>query len=105
TLNPWYLAVVHEVLPGDNGKRIYEHRFVTFDRELRITGYSQPWWINGSRQIEFVAGAAVVADKGARARLVISYGVNDCEAWLAACDLNDALDMCVPVATPEEAEA
>ena len=105
TLNPWYLAVVHEVLPGDNGKRVYEHRFVTFDRELRITGYSQPWWINGSRQIEFVAGAAVVADKGARARLVISYGVNDCEAWLAACDLNDALDMCVPVATPEEAEA
>jgi hypothetical protein len=38
-------------------------------------------------------------------QLVISYGVNDCEAWLAACDLFDALDMCVPVATPEETKA
>lgn len=86
-----WVACVHEVLPGDGAKRVYEHRFVTFGRDLRITGYSAPWWFAAARQIEFCCGMALSGD-----RLVISYGVRDAEAWLASAPVECVLSMCDP---------
>jgi hypothetical protein len=73
-----WVCVIHEVAE-DDGRRTYEHRFVWFDADLSITGWSSPFVFRGQRQIEFAAGLAWLdAD-----RLVVTFGVRDEEAWLA----------------------
>jgi hypothetical protein len=73
-----WVCVIHEVAE-DEGRRTYEHRFVWFDADLSITGWSSPFVFRGQRQIEFAAGLSWL-DAG---RLVVTFGVRDEEAWLA----------------------
>jgi hypothetical protein len=73
-----WVCVIHEVAE-DEGRRTYEHRFVWFDAELSITGWSSPFVFQSQRQVEFAAGLAWL-DAG---RLVVTFGVRDEEAWLA----------------------
>lgn len=72
-----YLALVHEVA-FDNNRRIYSHRFVWFDAQLRLQKYSDLFFFRVKRAVEFAAGLAVRDDA-----VVASFGVNDKQAWLA----------------------
>lgn len=72
-----YLCAIHEVTVVDNN-RTYEHRLVWFDDQLRIKRISAPFYFRNKRRIEFAAGLAVVGDQ-----VVMSYGYQDKEAWLA----------------------
>lgn len=92
-LIPWrdgWLCLVHEVAHV-NGQRTYEHRFVWFDETLRPARLSCPFWLK-ARQIEFAAG---LADCGGR--LVISFGVQDAEAWLLTIAGEEAWRLLSPV--------
>lgn len=86
------MAVVHEVAE-DDGRRIYEHRFVEFSTEdWRIVSISQPFWFREHRQIEFCAG---LTRRGLS--LVLSFGVRDAEAWLVEVSLPDVWRLMRPV--------
>lgn len=75
-----YLAVVHEArLKPGSSKRYYYHRFVWWDGSLRVKLLSAPFFLH-AKQIEFVAGMAWSPDKK---ELLLSYGVDDKEAWIA----------------------
>jgi hypothetical protein len=83
-----YLAVVHEArfIPG-RPTRYYQHRFVSFDRHGNLTKISPPFVFH-DRTVEFCAGLAYFP---AADRLLLSYGVRDCEAWMAWVDLDDVI--------------
>jgi predicted GH43/DUF377 family glycosyl hydrolase len=86
-----YIALVHEVAQDDDGKRIYEHRFVAFtiaDGIPSFAGVSAPFYFREHRAIEFAAGLARRGDQ-----VVASFGVRDAEAWIAEFDLHDILAM------------
>jgi hypothetical protein len=85
-----FLALVHEsgMIPG-RPTRFYAHRFVQYTFEGEVHGMSMPF-VFFDRQIEFAAGLAY--DPGYR-RLVVSFGVRDCEAWTATMDLTQVLAM------------
>ena len=85
-----FLALVHEAgfIPGRPHNRFYQHRFVTFDDEGSVSGIS-PAFVFHDRQIEFAAGLAYFP---VTRRLIASYGVKDCEAWLAEMDVYEVLD-------------
>jgi hypothetical protein len=72
-----YLAVVHERTPSLK----YVHRFARFDSGLTRVTFGPPWILQ-HYGIEFVAGLA--RDPGA-AHWVLSYGVEDRQAWLGWC--------------------
>ena len=78
-----YLVLVHSAhtRPGD-GKRYYQHRFVAMDKQENITAISRPFFFH-DKVIEFAAGLAWHPD---RKRLIISYGYEDKEAWIATVD-------------------
>lgn len=74
-----WLYVAHEAVVFSDFNRVYLHRFVALDDDLRITGISDPFYF-ALRTIEFVAGLARDGD-----RLVASFGIDDrraCLAWL-----------------------
>jgi tetratricopeptide (TPR) repeat protein len=77
-----YLCVTHEVI-DEPERRIYLHRFVRLDRGWNVTAVS-PSWVFDRYGIEFCAG--VVQDKG---QIVLSYGVDDREAWIARVDVEE----------------
>lgn len=79
-----WLAIVHEA-GVHNGKRYYIHRFAWMDIRGRLRRVSRPFYLH-DKQIEFVAGMAKHPLDG---RLIISYGVRDCEAWLATINTNE----------------
>jgi len=83
-----FLALVHEAnfIPGRQN-RFYQHRFVAFNKDGKVLKISAPFCFH-DRQIEFAAGLAFIPDKR---QLVASYGVRDCEAWLATMDLDEVL--------------
>ena len=85
-----WLAIVHEsrTRPGD-GKRYYQHRFVWWDAAKILRQISLAFVLH-DRQIEFAAGLAWHPDKQ---RLVLSYGIKDCEAWLATIDWHDVSEL------------
>ncbi len=71
-----WIFVVHDVaFPGSG--RIYLHRFVMLDEQLRLVSMTDPFYFE-KLGIEFCAGLAMVNDK-----LVASYAVNDGSAKLA----------------------
>ncbi|WP_051410484.1 glycosyltransferase [Mesorhizobium sp. LNHC221B00] len=78
--NGGWLAIVHEARtrPGE-ARRYYQHRFVWFDKLNRLAKVSQPFFFN-RKAVEFAAGLAWHPDAK---QLLISYGVNDCESWIA----------------------
>jgi glycosyltransferase involved in cell wall biosynthesis len=83
-----WLCLTHEVSwrPG----RVYLHRFVWFDGELRVRRVSDPFYFV-RLGIEFCAGLAHDPGTG---EFVASFGVNDASAHLAHFDperLNEAL--------------
>lgn len=83
-----YLGLVHEVAYV-GPQRVYEHRFIWLDEQLRLARVS-PWFaFRGLRQIEFAAGLAVHGG-----RLVAAYGVRDREAWLTTITEDDC-DTCL----------
>jgi len=74
-----WIFIVHDVaFPGDG--RIYLHRFVFFDVDLRLVSMT-PLFYFERLGIEFCAGLAHVGDK-----LVASYAVNDGSARLGVFD-------------------
>lgn len=91
-----WLGLVHEVAVDDDGRRIYEHRFVSYSEPngFAIAGTSPPFYFREHRAIEFAAG---LARKGRR--LVASFGVRDAEAWLVELELDQVLHTLTP-ATP-----
>jgi tetratricopeptide (TPR) repeat protein len=89
TFRGGYLALIHEATADVTGRRAYLHRFVFFDADARPLRASLPFWFQG-RQIEFAAGLCWHPDGR---RLVMSYGVRDCEAWLATADAHEVAEM------------
>ena len=83
-----YLALVHEArtIPG-SVNRYYQHRFVELDKDGKLLMISPPFCFH-DKQIEFAAGLAYLPDKQ---QLIASYGVRDCQAWLATMDLYEVL--------------
>jgi glycosyltransferase involved in cell wall biosynthesis len=83
-----WLALVHEARPTPGRSiRYYQHRFVVFDNDGRLSQISPPFCFH-DRQIEFAAGLSYFPDKR---QLLASYGVRDCEAWLATMDVDDVI--------------
>ncbi len=76
------LCVVHEVVETAE-TRVYLHRFVKLDRSLRVVAVS-PAWVFAHHGIEFCAGLLVDGDE-----LVLSYGIEDCEAWVVRVKLGE----------------
>jgi glycosyltransferase involved in cell wall biosynthesis len=87
-----YLSLVHEArtIPG-RPNRYYAHRFVRYAPDGAVTGMSMPF-VFLDRQIEFAAGLAYFP--GQRL-LMASFGVRDCEAWVATMFLDDVLNFLV----------
>ena len=73
-----WLSLVHEVMISGNS-RVYLHRFIWFDADLVLKRASETFWFV-QRGIEFAAGLAPHSDGKT---LVLSFGVNDRESWLA----------------------
>jgi hypothetical protein len=80
-----WLAILHEAqtLPGQQHLRYYYHRFATISDEGAPIAISRPFVFH-DKQIEFAAGLALVNGK-----LLVSYGVRDCEPWLASLYLDE----------------
>ncbi|MFO0836868.1 MAG: hypothetical protein U0638_18050, partial [Phycisphaerales bacterium] len=79
-----WLALIHQVVWRDE-RRFYQHRFVGFDAANRLDRVSRPFFFQ-KQGIEFAAGLAWHPDGH---RLLISYGVDDRESWLATIDAED----------------
>jgi predicted GH43/DUF377 family glycosyl hydrolase len=81
-----YIGVIHEVAHDNDGRRTYEHRFVVIDLEdgrIARLRWTPPFYFMRHRGIEFAAGIAVGAPGQYSRRVIVSFGVNDAEAWLA----------------------
>jgi glycosyltransferase involved in cell wall biosynthesis len=90
---PWrmgHLGIIHEahVSPA-TGKRYYTHRFVYMGPECAWTKVSKPFFFH-DKVIEFAAGMARHPDGK---RVMISYGREDKEAWIATMEPQDIMDM------------
>lgn len=86
-----WLFVVHAVTVDEAGEgRTYLHRFVKMSTEMRVVAASEPFYFL-RRGIEFCAGLAVDGD-----RLVVSFGVEDREAYLGELCLRRVLDGLCP---------
>ena len=81
-----YLCVTHEVVES-NETRIYLHRFVRLDARFNVTTASRAW-VFAHHGIEFCAG--LVQDGS---EFVMSYGLDDREAWVHRVDVEDVLAM------------
>jgi len=77
-----YLCVTHEVTEVEAGL-IYLHRFVRLDNRFNVTAVS-PTWVFAHHGIEFCAGLALDGSS-----LVLSYGVEDREAWTTRIDAKE----------------
>jgi hypothetical protein len=83
-----WLAVVHESIDCKEG-RIYEHRIVLWDTDLRMLGITEPFRLSGKRGVEFCGGAAIrFGDDPAGDRLFVSYGVDDSSCWVASISMD-----------------
>jgi len=81
-----YLLVTHETIEA-NESRVYLHRFVKMDRLFSVVSVSQ-CWIFHHHGIEFCAGMVQDGDE-----IVMSYGVQDREAWLARVSVEEVQAM------------
>jgi hypothetical protein len=86
------LALIHEANVRD-GQRQYWHRFVWFDAATKLQRVSRPFFFSKHHnllffnyRIEFAAGLAWHPDGQ---HLVISYGVEDTQSWIATVDAGD----------------
>lgn len=72
-----FLAVVHETHKQHGSEPVYLHRFVRFNRDVRIVALSEPFYFQ-RLGIEFCAGLAFW-----RGQWILSFGSRDKESWLA----------------------
>jgi glycosyltransferase involved in cell wall biosynthesis len=79
-----WLALVHEVHYEGEVRR-YQHRFVWFDAANVLKGVSRRFFFHANG-IEYASG--LTWHPGGK-RLLISYGVGDREAWIAAVEASD----------------
>jgi hypothetical protein len=62
----------------DDGRRMYDHRWVEFTSDLHPLRWSPPFRLGPQRGVEFVAGL-----QRRLGTFIVSYGLRDEEAWLA----------------------
>lgn len=90
-----WLALIHEAHTRPNEvRRYYQHRFVWFDSAYRLRKVSRPFYFN-AKGVEFAAGLAWHPDG---MRLLISYGVDDKEAWIATVEAQEVEAVIEPIA-------
>jgi len=77
-----YLCVTHEPIDLPDC-RIYLHRFVRMDSRFNVTAVS-PAWVFAHHGIEFCTGLVEQAT-----HLVLSYGIEDREAWFMRVDAEE----------------
>jgi glycosyltransferase involved in cell wall biosynthesis len=77
------LVLIHAV--SSHPRRCYTHRFVRLDDDWRITHASRPFVFHETG-IEFGSGMCLTHDND---HLLITYGVEDREAWLCRVPLDD----------------
>lgn len=87
-----WLAIVHEVAHLGDGRRAYEHRFVWFDETFTLRRWSPLFSLKGTKSIEFAAGLAALDGQ-----IVVSFGVNDEEAWTTSIAEEDICELLAPV--------
>jgi glycosyltransferase involved in cell wall biosynthesis len=83
-----YLALTHEAYHHSNGKRYYLHRFSYVDVVSKIWKLSAPFVFH-EKVIEFAAGIAM---HPSNKQILISYGREDKEAWIASVDETDVAE-------------
>jgi len=76
--NVGFLAVVHEVAM-DGVRRVYLHRFITYDQKMIPQKISLPFYFFQKDGIEYVCSSAF--DHG-RKHLILGLGINDFDACL-----------------------
>jgi FkbM family methyltransferase len=82
-----WLAIIHQSVTMNDNRRRYLHRFVKYDDDFNLVGYTESFYIS-KLGIEFAAGMArhpVTND------IVVSFGIDDRESWLATFRVNDLL--------------
>jgi tetratricopeptide (TPR) repeat protein len=84
-----WLGVCHEAAIPAGGPRTYLHRFFLLDSDLRLAGLSEPFRFT-AEPIEFCAGLAL--DQNGQ-RLLLSFGVNDAQAFIGTVDLGRVLEI------------
>jgi glycosyltransferase involved in cell wall biosynthesis len=86
-----WLAVVHEARARPpSAQRYYQHRFVWFDEANALRRVSRAFFFYRKDGVEFAAGLAWHPDGK---RLLVSYGVDDKEAWIATVDAAEVRDL------------
>ena len=81
-----WLTLIHHSVDGVFKKRVYLHRFVLFDDHFNLIAYSEPFSFR-HKGIEFASGLMLLGND----RLVVSFGIEDGESWLAEFSLNAVL--------------
>ena len=79
-----WLVLIHEVV-WHQRRRFYLHRFVWFDRSIALQGVSRTFFFQ-KKSVEFAAGLAWHPQGDS---LLISYGVDDGEAWIATVQVDE----------------
>jgi hypothetical protein len=86
-----YVCMIHEMVRGRQPRRLYMHRVVHFTSDFQIDAVS-PRFVFQVREVEFCAGLALHDG-----RFLLSFGVNDYEAWLATVPEQELLSLLEPV--------
>lgn len=87
-----WLACIHESHTMPDNRRRYMHRFVWYDNIGRLSKFSEAFYIH-TLGIEFAAGLARNATTG---EIVLSFGLADCESWLASFNENEIRHLLAP---------
>lgn len=77
--NGW-LDIIHESHNMHDGRRRYTHRFVYYDQQMRLVGYSDAFFLK-ENGIEFAAGIAI---NPVTTDVVVSFGFNDRDSWMVS---------------------
>ncbi|MCE5292252.1 MAG: glycosyltransferase [Nocardiaceae bacterium] len=80
------LVIGHEVR-ASGARRLYRHRFILFDRQFRLLGYSRSFSFE-RYGVEFCAGMALLGTD-----MLVSYGVEDRAARVMALPLDAVLNL------------
>lgn len=80
-----YLTLLHESTGMSDGRRRYMHRFAWYDRWGRLSKISPTFYIK-KLGIEFSPGLAKHPNKDT---IIVSFGLDDRESWLAELSAND----------------
>jgi hypothetical protein len=84
-----YLTLVHESTGMPEGRRRYLHRFVWYDQYGNLKKHSSAFYLK-SLGIEFSPGFTAHPSRNS---LVIGFGLEDRESWLAEVSSNDVRSM------------